>query len=124
MQYQPRARLPKHRRPFTVVVEQLEDRLVPGETLTGLLFLPGDLSPLCGGDAGQIAVVDPSAPVALAGDAATDRTQEESGSAAEAVGLAGDDEGALLPMPAQQNNASGSGGAAAILPAAPAANEI
>ena len=45
MQYQPRARLPKHRRPFTVVVEQLEDRLVPGETLTGLLFLPGDLSP-------------------------------------------------------------------------------
>src|SRR5207247_8584384 len=39
-------------------------------------------------------------------------------------GLAGDAEGALLPMPAQQNNASGSGGAAAILPAAPAANEI
>ena len=122
MQYQPRARLPKHRRPFTVVVEQLEDRLVPGETLTGLLFLPGDLSPLCGGDTGQIAVVDPSAPVALAGDAATDRTQEESGSAAEAVGLAGDDDSAFLPVPVEQNN--GSGGAAAILPAAPAANEI
>src|SRR5439155_7811888 len=63
--------------------------------------------------------VDPSA---LAGDAATDQTQEESGSAAEAVGLAGDDDSAFLPVPVEQNN--GSGGAAAILPAAPAANEI
>src|SRR5438132_1149218 len=71
MQYQPRARLPKHRRPFTVVVEQLEDRLVPGETLTGLLFLPGDLSPLCGGDTGQIAVVDPSAPAVASGSGST-----------------------------------------------------
>jgi len=115
MQYHARAHLPKYRRPFILALEQLEDRLVPGETLTGLLLLPAAISPLAGDTAPQIDGADSLASFSVAGPAGSANQTDNPSASTERASLLGE---ASVPVsvPAKENGADPGGAAAAVAP--------
>jgi hypothetical protein len=103
------------RRNLRLIVERLEDRLVPGETLMGLLILPPGLSPLQGAVIDRVAPGDDTSALAVTENSTNTGNHQDAAFGVSTNDGLNDGDAWLLSdwQPAKAEPAGGGGGAGA-----------